>query len=125
MIPLKERQRQSAKRWRDRHRERLATSWKARRRAVTLAVYGLTQADYERALLAQGNSCAICRSPEPQHWSRQFQIDHDHTTGAFRGLLCAPCNGALGLFKDNPETLRAALSYITAQIAAAGFYRAS
>lgn len=101
-----------AKRWRDRHRERLAPEWKARRRAVTLSIYGLTPEDYDHILATQGNACAICHSPDPQHWSGRFQIDHDHETLRVRGLLCAKCNGGLGLFDDDPEKLRAAVRYL-------------
>jgi hypothetical protein len=39
-------------------------------------------------------------------------VDHNHTTGKVRGLLCSSCNGALGLFKDNPEVVAAALLYL-------------
>lgn len=123
------------KEWRDRNRTRLASSWKERRRKVTLAAYGLTPVQYDELLLAQGGACALCRSTDPQHWSGRFQVDHDHQTDAVRGLLCAPCNGGLGLLGDTPERLQAALDYITAQIAAAGsdivasfpngYYRAS
>jgi hypothetical protein len=52
--------------------------------------------------------CAIC--------SREGDLDqdHDHGTGERRGFLCANCNRALGLFKDNPEWLRRAARYLEA-----------
>jgi hypothetical protein len=51
--------------------------------------YGLTSADYDTLLEAQGGKCAICRG-RPQ--SKRLAVDHDHNTGAVRGLLCSRCN---------------------------------
>jgi hypothetical protein len=54
-------------------------------------------------------ACQICGYvPES---GRNF-IDHDHTTGKIRGLLCFKCNSALGLFKDNKELLLKAIAYL-------------
>ena len=50
--------------------------------------------------------CLICGSSERLH------IDHCHTTGVVRGLLCHYCNIGVGMFKDNPELLIKAVSYI-------------
>jgi len=60
-------------------------------------------------LLAKGK-CDICGSPsltKPRH-----AIDHCHTTGKVRGLLCWPCNKGLGNFKDNPELIQKAIKYL-------------
>ncbi len=55
--------------------------------------------------------CAICR--QKQNGSREWLcVDHDHTTGVIRGLLCDPCNKALGLFADDPIRLQAAKEYL-------------
>lgn len=51
--------------------------------------YGLAAGDYERLLVAQGGRCAICRA-RPK--SKRLAVDHDHKTGAVRGLLCSRCN---------------------------------
>lgn len=100
------------RRYRDKHRDRLSPMWRDRRRAVTLAQYGLTPASYEELLKSQDHACAICRSTDPRHWSGRFQIDHDHDTGKVRGLLCASCNGGLGLFRDDPKRLAVAITYL-------------
>jgi len=70
--------------------------------------YGITSADYERMLAEQSGLCKICEdvmSPLPH-------IDHDHTTGKVRGLLCARCNRGIGQFRDAPKLLLAAVAYL-------------
>lgn len=79
--------------------------------------YGLTLAQYDAMLAEQGSVCAICNQPEftPKangKGIRPLGVDHDHATGAIRGLLCATCNNGLGCFKDDPKKLQAALSYL-------------
>lgn len=78
-----------------------------------LRQHGLTRADYDRTLAAQGGRCAICRSETPKGPGR-WHIDHDHVTGAFRGLLCNNCNRGIGFFADDPEIMKAAARYIIA-----------
>jgi hypothetical protein len=53
---------------------------------------GVSDADYEALLAAQGGGCAICDHP-PR--TRRLHVDHDHKTGEIRGLLCHRCNRAL------------------------------
>lgn len=80
-------------------------------RAGNLKKYGITIADYERMLAEQGGVCAICRSKDPGP-KGTFHIDHCHTTGRVRGLLCTRCNPGLGYFQDDPELLSSAISYL-------------
>ncbi|MFG2001357.1 endonuclease VII domain-containing protein [Spirillospora sp. NPDC048911] len=68
--------------------------------------YGITEQDVERMAAQQGDICVICLSGAAKH------VDHDHTTGKVRGLLCFSCNGALGQFGDNPCHMRAAAAYL-------------
>jgi hypothetical protein len=68
--------------------------------------YGLTAADADAMMEAQGGLCAICEVAPAVH------VDHDHVTGAVRALLCFNCNGGLGQFKDDPDVLRAAADYV-------------
>lgn len=84
-----------------------------RRRAYHLKkYYGIAPAEYEALLFAQQNSCAICRSTDPKdRWDR-FHVDHDHRTGKVRGLLCGPCNTAIGKLKDSIPLLKAAIEYL-------------
>jgi Recombination endonuclease VII len=63
---------------------------------------------YERLYDEQGGRCAICRRTP----NGAMHVDHDHTTGQIRQLLCRSCNIGLGHFRDNPVLLRAAADYI-------------
>ena len=72
--------------------------------------YGLTQERYEEMLARQGGGCAICGRPPREDIS--LHVDHDHETGAVRGLTCFRCNNALGDFNDDPGVLRNALAYL-------------
>lgn len=57
--------------------------------AMVAKTYGITGDDYEALLKRQGGKCAICRA-RPK--SKRLAVDHNHTTGAVRGLLCSRCN---------------------------------
>lgn len=74
--------------------------------------YGLSVEDYEALLAQQRGKCAICGS-EPGD-SRGFRphVDHCHETGRVRGILCGRCNIGLGSFRDDPNLLCAAISYL-------------
>jgi len=75
--------------------------------------YGLTLEDYDDLFESQGGGCAICGSKSPKTpRNGRFCIDHNHETGEIRGLLCAPCNRALGLFGDDPKTINRAVQYL-------------
>lgn len=79
-------------------------------RQQALRKYGLRPEDYDTLLDNQNGVCAICS--EPPKPGRRLAVDHDHTTGEVRGLLCSPCNTALGLFKDRIRLLAAAIVYL-------------
>ena len=66
--------------------------------------YGITNQDYEQMLENQGFCCAGCGLHQ-NILEKKLNVDHDHVTGKVRGLLCGNCNRALGLVKDNMETL--------------------
>ena len=76
--------------------------------------YGITQQDYEVMIVEQNNQCAICNATEPggRHNSGYFVVDHCHTTGKVRKLLCNNCNTALGLVGDNTQTLQSMIEYL-------------
>ena len=66
---------------------------------------GLSIADVDAMIEAQGGTCAVCPGP-PQH------VDHNHDTGEVRGILCFNCNQALGNARDNPDVLRGLVRYL-------------
>lgn len=72
--------------------------------------YGLTVAEYGRMRDRQHNACAICKHPASHGY--ELVVDHDHATHAVRGLLCSPCNKAIGMMRDNAVRLRAAAAYL-------------
>jgi len=79
--------------------------------------FGITLAEYQEMLKSQNSVCAICFQPERRIHPRtgrlwELCVDHDHATGEIRGLLCCDCNTALGLFRDNPSNIRAAINYL-------------
>lgn len=73
--------------------------------------FGITQEQYEQMLEAQGGKCALCPRTEPGGMG-SFHIDHCHTTGKIRKLLCTKCNSCLGQADDDPERLEAMAKYI-------------
>ena len=76
------------------------------------STYGITQVDYERMLADQGSSCAICAAKHEETRGKILHVDHCHTTGKVRQLLCTACNTALGKFRDDVERLRSAIAYL-------------
>lgn len=90
-----------------------------KRRSEIWASYKLDWEDYLNLYDQQHRRCAICKV-DIFHLSqgtnfvksRMACVDHCHTTGKVRGLLCAECNKGLGNFKDNPVSLRNALEYL-------------
>jgi hypothetical protein len=77
-------------------------------------LYGVSLALWNKIFDAQGRRCAICGSTKPNGlgWS----TDHNHKikTKHVRGILCSPCNVALGMFRDSVKRLRAAINYLEA-----------
>ena len=75
--------------------------------------YGVTKEWYFEQLEKQDHKCAICSCKEPKgNGNVHFHVDHCHSTGKVRGLLCSSCNTALGNFKDSTELMLKAVEYI-------------
>lgn len=81
----------------------------ASRDEYLLATYGISSQDYERMLAAQGHVCAICkRDPD----RKRLAVDHCHTSGIVRGILCSSCNYGIGVFSNRADWLAAAARYL-------------
>ena len=79
-----------------------------KRDAQYYQTYGITQDNYNELLELQDNKCAICfNTPK-----KKLFVDHCHSTGKVRGLLCQHCNFVLGQAKDSTEILFNAISYL-------------
>ena len=78
--------------------------------------YNITETEYLQLKLKHNNRCAICASEGffigKNNHTEKLVVDHDHETGAVRGILCHNCNRALGLFKDNVSFLQTAIKYL-------------
>ncbi len=89
---------------------------KDRNRANLLrSLYGMTVDQHAAMVNAQGNLCAICGEPPKPDGVRaasRLHVDHDHVTGRVRGLLCNHCNRGVGAFRDRPDLLELAISYL-------------
>ena len=80
------------------------------------SAYGITLIEYNNFLKQQNHKCAICYADETEVLNQTLYVDHCHSTGKVRGLLCHPCNASLGLLKENIEVLENAKNYLRKHI---------
>jgi hypothetical protein len=73
--------------------------------------YGLSPEQYDEKLAEQDGKCFICGT-EAGYNKKPLYVDHNHTTGAVRKLLCQHCNSGLGMFRESPELLKKAADYL-------------
>lgn len=78
-------------------------------RKPPLPAHGKTRAQIHDIVIAQ-RGCAICK--RARHGGRGWHGDHDHKTGLFRGVLCSSCNTGIGMFRDSPRIMYAAIHYL-------------
>jgi hypothetical protein len=71
--------------------------------------YGISEERYTELWAQQGGVCAICLEDDEK---KGLGVDHDHDSGAIRGLLCPQCNGAIGMFRERPDLMQRATSYL-------------
>lgn len=109
------------KRWQQANPERVNATQRARRAKPEVRLrdraghlmrkYGMTIEQYDAMLETQGGGCFICGRPPRDDIS--LHVDHDHSTGRVRGILCFCCNNALADFQDDPALLRKAAGYVS------------
>jgi hypothetical protein len=74
--------------------------------------YGITSEQYDAIYAFQQGSCFICQRAKGTG-RRRLAVDHRHSDGEVRGLLCRPCNrDVLGHLRDDPEAFRRAIQYL-------------
>lgn len=81
-------------------------------RAWNLKQYGLTPAVFEIMRAAQKNKCAICKTVFTTKGKHAACVDHRHSDGKVRGLLCRTCNAAIGLLKESSVIVARAALYL-------------
>lgn len=85
------------------------------RRLKIKSAYGLTTKQYARLLESQGGLCAVCRQEETWESGGRLMtmpVDHCHSTGRIRGVVCNRCNRSMGLLRDDPSCIRRAIDYL-------------
>lgn len=93
------------------------TSRASRKEIYLKYTYGITLKDYEEMRIKQDSKCKICKQSEvvldkKYGQLRDLSVDHCHTTGKIRGLLCTRCNTAIGSFRDDIDFLKSAIKYL-------------
>lgn len=94
---------------REYRRENLETSRRKTYRQSLKRRLGVSIEEHDTLMVAQGGVCAICGV---NNGERRLHLDHCHTTGKIRALLCSGCNVGLGGFKDNVDLLQKAIDYL-------------
>lgn len=96
-----------------RHKARHPRAMSVYKRRYNLKCKGLTLEAFAELLQLQGGRCALCEHEHVAgHARKSLVVDHDHSTGAVRGLLCHSCNRAIGLMHDDAQRLRFAAQYL-------------
>ena len=80
-------------------------------RKFSMKKLGISQDEIDHFYDLQGSKCAICFITEKEY-GKLLALDHNHTNGKVRGLLCQQCNTGLGNFKDNVAFLQRAIVYL-------------
>jgi len=102
------------------HRKNNPLTVAARKQQALQTYYGISWEEYKALMENQGGRCAICgiefdlTPGKGKIGNNKPCIDHCHTTGTIRGILCGHCNKGLGFFTDSRTKLYNALRYLEA-----------
>jgi hypothetical protein len=91
-----------AKEWRENNKDRIKSQ-------KLFRSFGITLEDYNNMIGSQNNKCKIC-GLEWDIAKGYFPVDHDHATGKVRGILCPPCNRALGWYEKRSKQIKSYLN---------------
>lgn len=93
---------------------------KCHREYCFIKKYGITIHQYDEILISQDSKCAICKRTQSDNSLHNLTgkptflpVDHCHATGKIRGILCSPCNVAIGLLQENVDICKSAVHYLT------------
>lgn len=107
---------QATRQWRKRNQDKVLQYNKSYRiynptsnRRNWLKRYGMTLDQYDGLLSSQNGTCAICKNPPTR---KHLSIDHCHSSGAVRGLLCITCNAMIGHAREDIARLESAIQYL-------------
>ena len=87
------------------------TTYSTKRKHLLMKNYGITIEDYNEMFSKQKGRCAICNKHQSD-LERTLNVDHCHSTGKVRGLLCQNCNTGIGLLQDDCDVLLSAAKYL-------------
>lgn len=83
-------------------------------------VFGVGLLSIRELLATQDNKCKLCERTLSMVNGRGFSsiahVDHCHSTGKIRGILCGHCNTALGKLGDSVEAIERVLKYVKGQL---------
>lgn len=102
---MKNRERLSAanKRYRESHKNEI-------KNMILRRMYGISLESYESMFRAQNGGCKICGKQNLD--GKRLYVDHNHTTGTVRGLLCKKCNSGIAYFFEDEGLLNSAIEYL-------------
>ena len=103
---VRKKRNEKSKEWRVKNPEKSKITVK---NATLKAKYGITLEKYYEMLEEQNGGCKVCNSAPLR---QRLHVDHCHTTGKVRGLLCQACNVSIGKMKESPMLLRKLANYI-------------
>jgi len=96
--------------YRDYRKAHKETKAKISKESVNRCRYGISTEEFDEFLRKQGHACAICKDGFSEE--RRPYIDHDHSSGWVRGLLCRDCNFAIGLLREDIDRFQSAVDYL-------------
>lgn len=103
----------------NKHREQSAAHYHGHRESIRerrrdlryQRIYGITLEEYNKMFAAQNGCCYICKTHQAD-LGKPLSVDHHHSSGKVRRLLCVKCNAGLGNFKEDASLLRKAMDYL-------------
>jgi len=76
-------------------------------------LYGISAEQYDTLFREQGGVCAVCKKEsDTDGKNSKLQVDHNHTTGQVRGLLCYRCNVAIGMISEDLDRVYQIMDYL-------------